>query len=180
MSKKNNKENADIEAVEEVASSINTETETATAVPECETTEDAENSEEGPTVVTAEEAESEPETSASVEIVPTEGCPTDHKILVKSDSGVFEVHVSAVTRQDAKYRVYLQLDQFGPNAKVPKFDVDKYLARKNSTSTSSKGRKKGEKKSRSVVVVDVDAPVPDFTKETETVDTDNIENGEEV
>ena len=154
MSKKNAKKNADIEAVAEVAS-VNPEV--------------VENDEEVvATVVTADETASEPEgdepeASASVEISPvTEGFPTEHTIRVKSDTGVFDVHVSAVTRQDAKYRVYLQLDQFGPNAKIPKFDLDKYLAKKASASEGKgkKGGKKGEKKTRNVVVVDLDAVEP--------------------
>lgn len=157
MSKKNIKKNADIEAVEEVASENVETVETET-----------------PTVVTSEETAEEPtedvpEASASVEISQSEGVPTEHVIRVKSDNGVYDVHVSAVTRQDAKYRVYLQLDEFGPNAKVTKFDIDKYLARKASGSdTSKKGKKKGEKKTRNVMVIDLDAPKAEAPAETES------------
>lgn len=162
--KKNNKKNAGIEAVEEVASSIATET------PEVET--------DSPTVVTAEESATdptegeEPESSAGLEITASTADPTEHHIRVKSDSGIYDVVVHADSRQDAKYRVYLQLEQFGPNAVVPKFDVDKYLARQNAAPKKG-GKKKGEGKKRSVVVIDLDSPAPEVTDNTDV--TDNTE-----
>ncbi len=167
--KKNNKKNADIEAVEEVASSIATET--------------AEVETDTPTVVTAEEAATDPtegdapETSAGLEITASTADPTEHHIRVKSDSGIYDVVVHADSRQDAKYRVYLQLEQFGPNAVVPKFDVDKYLARQNAAPKKG-GKKKGEGKKRSVVVIDLDAPAPEVTDNTDV--TDNTEVVEPV
>ena len=157
MSKKNNKKNADIEAVAaEVASEVTTNE------------VDTDNTETTDTDNTAE-----PDASANVEIVSDNTDPTEHHIRVKSDSGVFDVIVHAQTRQDAKYKVYLQLEQFGENATVPKFNVDKYIARQNS-SAGKKGKKKGEgKKTRSVVVVDLDNP--DFSKDTDNTEvTDNI------
>lgn len=166
MSKKNAKKNADIEAVAEVASE---ETLNVAAVAE----------EETPTVVTADETadEPEPDASADVEITGDAKDPTEHHVRVKTASQVYDVVVHADSRQDAKYRVYLQLEQFGPDAVLPKFDVDKYLARKNA-SPKKGGKKKGDgKKARNVVVVDLDAPKPetaepDVTDNTEAVETE--------
>jgi hypothetical protein len=161
--KKNNAKNTnkknDIAAVAEVAAE-----ETTNPIETMDTEASVESvDEDAPTVVTAEESASEPDASAEVEIHADATDPTEHHIRVKSDNGVYDVTVHAESRQDAKYRVYLNLEQFGPNAVLPKFDVDKYLARKNATTGKKAGKwKKGEgKKARNLIVVDLDAPVPE-------------------
>lgn len=169
--KKNNAKNTnkknDIAAVEEVVAE-----ETLNPIETMET-ENAVD-EDSPTVVTAEEAASEPDASAEVEIHADATDPTEHHIRVKSDNGIYDVTVHAESRQDAKYRVYLNLEQFGPNAVLPKFDVDKYLARKNAAPKKG-GKKKGEgKKARNLIVVDLDAPAPE-TEPAEPVETETAE-----
>lgn len=162
MSKKNAKKNAEIEAVAEVASEENLN---VAAVAE----------EETPTVVGAEESgtDPEPDASADVELAGDAKDPTEHHVRVKTADQVYDVVVHAESRQDAKYRVYLQLEQFGPDAVLPKFDVDKYLARKNAAPKKGGKGKKGEgKKARNVLVVDLDAPKPE---DAATEGTDNAE-----
>ena len=170
--KKNNAKNLnkknDIAAVEEVVAEEN-----LNPIETMETETDID--EDSPTVVTAEEAASEPDASAEVEIHADATDPTEHHIRVKSDNGIYDVTVHAESRQDAKYRVYLNLEQFGPNAVLPKFDVDKYLARKNATTGKKGGKKKGEgKKARNLIVVDLDAPAPE-TDPAEPVETETDE-----
>lgn len=166
MTKKNNKKN-DIAAVAEVAAE-ETINNVAVETPETETT-----------VETADETatEPEPETSADVELAGDAKDPTEHHIRVKTAEQVYDVVVHAESRQDAKYRVYLQLEQFGKGAVLPKFNVDKYLARKAKPKGEGKGKRKGKgKAARSVVVVDLDAPKPEVTDNTESAEPVSSEN----
>lgn len=160
MSKKNAKKNnviaADVEVAEEV---IVNEVIEEVAV------------EEEPTVVTAEESAEEPEPEASAEVQIE--CETDaeHKVIVMDGDEKYIVTVKAKTRQDAKYMVYCKLDSFGPDARVPKFSVDKYLARKKAEAEGNgkKGKKgdgkKGTKHVHHVVFVDLDAKKPEVPEE---------------